>query len=97
MMSVATPQLYREVAGRLLDAVGTAGYFSGSVAFTVGDTDCRLVVSVIVYHAGVTAPDGVGYPISDLVPVWWEFHTVTAQGEVPNDFSFNEMKTYAIA
>lgn len=97
MMYVLTPELYREAAGRLLDAIGMDGYFSGSVAFTAGDIDCRLVVSVVVYRADDTAPDGVRRSITDLVPVWWEFHTVTAEGEIPNDFSFNEMKTYVFA
>lgn len=46
------------------------------------------------------APSGDGYrhaltaagPIVDLVPVWWEFHTMDTVGEVLNDFSFNRMK-----
>ena len=30
--------------------------------------------------------------IADLVPVWWEFHTVGSDGEALNDFSFSEVR-----
>ena len=30
----------------------------------------------------------------DLVPVWWEFHTFSAEGEMLNDFDFSEMKRF---
>lgn len=42
--------------------------------------------------------DGAGMPISELkklVPIWWEFRTVDANGDwVNNDFSWTELDTY---
>lgn len=96
MIYPVTHDLYRETARRLCDAIGASNYFSGSLLFTEGDMDCRLTTSVIVYRRTVLAPDGVSCPIDDLIPVWWEFHTCDASGEISNDFSFNEMKTYLI-
>ncbi|WP_295988090.1 hypothetical protein [uncultured Alistipes sp.] len=94
MIYSVTPDLYRETASRLLDALDASGYFSGSLFFPFGDTDCRLTASIIVYRTIVEAPDGVSRPVADMMPVWWEFHTVAPEGEVLNDFSFNVLRDY---
>ena len=39
-MYSVSPELYQEVAARLADAVDGENYFSGSLAFRFGDTDC---------------------------------------------------------
>ena len=88
------PELYHEAAVRLADAVDGENYFSGSLVFRFGDTDCRFTASVIVYRERVAQPEGSSEPITDLVPVWWEFHTVGAEGEMLNDFEFSELKHY---
>lgn len=41
MYSVSS-ELYHEAAARLSDAIDGGNYFSGSLAFRFGDTDCRL-------------------------------------------------------
>ena len=89
-----SPELYQEVAARLADAVDGENYFSGSLAFRFGDTDCRLTASVIVCRRRESLPEGDVDAVADLVPVWWEFHTADGEGEVANDFSFSEMKAY---
>lgn len=88
------PELYHEAAARLSDAIDGENYFSGSLAFRFGDMDCRLTASVIVYRGCVSQPEGDQHPITGLVPVWWEFHTADAGGEMLNDFDFSEMKRY---
>lgn len=94
MFFSVSPELYREAASRLCDGIGGSDYFSGSVAFTFETVDCRLTASVIVCRRTDVAPDGISHPITGLVPVWWEFHTVTYEGEVLNDFSFGTMESY---
>ncbi len=42
----------------------------------------------------MSLPEGDEERIADLVPVWWEFHTVAPEGEVLNDFSFNVLRDY---
>ena len=49
-MYSVSPELYHEAAARLSDAIDGGNYFSGSLAFRFGDTDCRLTASVIVYR-----------------------------------------------
>lgn len=94
MMYTVSSELYRETAARLCDALDGESYYSGSLEFVFDGMECRLVVSVIAYRRRKVAPEGVTEPISDLVPVWWEFHTVGDEGECLNDFSFAEMKRY---
>ena len=91
MYSVST-ELYLEVASRLRDAIGDGSYFSGTLTFDFGGVACRLTVSVIVCRERVRYPEGDRDEISDLVPVWWEFHTTGPEGEMPNDFTFSEVR-----
>lgn len=94
MLYSVSPDLYRETAGRLAEAIGSEGYFSGSLSFPFDGLDCRLTTSVIVYRGRVSCPEGEANAIRDLVPVWWEFHTVGEEGERLNDFSFSELRRW---
>ena len=89
--SVST-ELYEEVAARLEEAIGGGSYFSGSLEFDWEDVGCRLTASVIVYRRRERYPEGDRDEISDLVPVWWEFHTTGPDGEMLNDFTFSELR-----
>lgn len=91
-----SPELYHEAAHRLCAAIGCENYFSGSVTFLFGDTECRLTASVVVYRKRLSLPEGVTEAICDLIPVWWEFHTTAQEGEVINDFCFTELKGYIV-
>ncbi len=93
-MYEVSAELYHEAAMRLEDEIDRGNYYSGTFTFRYGEMECRFVTSVIVYRERVDAPDFTGRPITNLVPVWWEFHTVAAGGEVLNDFDFSEMKRY---
>lgn len=85
-------ELYEEAAIRLTDAIGPDNYFSGTVAFRYEGTECRLTASVIVYRERLSRPEGVHNAITDLVPVWWEFHTFCHGDENLNDFDFTELR-----
>ena len=91
MYSVST-ELYEEVAVRLAEAIGGGSYFSGSLTFEWEGIECRLTASVIVYRRRESYPEGDRDAITDLVPVWWEFHTTGSEGEMLNDFTFSELR-----
>ncbi len=91
-----TSEIYRAVAGRLKEEIGTAGYFNGTVEFETEEFYSKLTLTAIVYRRSEIFPEGVGRPIADIVPVWWEFATVQEFGETLNDFSFSELKQYLI-
>ncbi|MBR5850595.1 MAG: hypothetical protein IKZ12_06005 [Alistipes sp.] len=85
-------ELYEEVKQRLIEAIGERNYFSGHIEFGFAGWDCRLVCTCFVHRTRLVMPEGVAYPISDLVPVWWEFHTADSEAERLNDFSFSELR-----
>ncbi len=88
------PELYREVADQIFNRVGGRDYYSGTFDFDFCNVACRMVLSVVVYRRRESYPEGVVSAISDMVPVWWEFHTFVDGVEVLNNFSFNELREY---
>ena len=93
MIYSVSSELYEEVKARLVDAIDDRSYFSGHIVFTHEGWECCLVVSCFVYRHEVSLPEGVGRVVSDLVPVWWEFHTADSEAERLNDFSFSTLRT----
>ena len=92
MILSLSSQLYGEVLTRLTERIGARDYFSGILDFESEGLFCRLVVSCFVYRRTITMPEGPTAAITDLVPVWWEFHTADDSGERLNDFSFSELR-----
>lgn len=92
MLYSLSSKLYRLIAARLLEALADRTFFSGSLTVEYGEVDCRLTGSFIVYRTPLLLPEGTGSRIVDVVPVWWECHTLTDVGEVDNDFSFGELR-----
>lgn len=86
--------VYREACERLTEAIGGTNYYSGTLDFAAEGLECRLTVDAIVYRQRRPYPEGDMEEISDLVPVWWEFHTSKDGEELPNDFRFSELRKY---
>lgn len=93
-MYTILPKLYQHVATHLVDLAGQRGYYSGAIEFEFEGVFCEMTLSAVVYHQ--SQPD-VGYThcsVTDMIPVWWEFHTYQDDEELLNDFSFNELRCY---
>lgn len=86
-----TSEIYRTVANRLREAVGEAEFFSGTIA-VAADVDYTLRATLLIYRRTVSDESGSWRAIDHVVPVWWEFHSVTYEGEVLNDFDFAEFE-----
>lgn len=86
-------ELYEEVKSRLIEAIGDRDYFSGHIECGFEGWECRLVCSCFVHRVSCSFPEGVTRPVSDLVPVWWEFHTADSEAERLNDFSFSTLRS----
>ena len=87
--------LYLEVADHLASVANDGGYFSGSFDVVFGDVECHVILSAIIYHRTLSLPEGREVDvISDVVPVWWEFHTYIDGEEMLNDFSFDRLREY---
>ena len=95
MIEISTPA-YRTIAARLREAIGTADYFNGTIEYETEEFYSALILTVIIYRRTEITPEGLRRPISDVVPVWWEFTTAQECGNVMNCFSFSELKPYLI-
>lgn len=91
-MYLVSAELYDLAADLLVERIDRSDYFSGTVEFEYGGVECRLTASVIVYRRREVLPEGEYDRISDLVPVWWEFHTMIGGVERLNDFTFSEIR-----
>lgn len=89
-------QIYEKTAQKLSDAIGSERYFAGTIEFTHEDVECRMRVTVMLYHKEVDAPEGCYCVVDDIVPIWWEFHTVIDGVERLNDFDFTLLKRYIV-
>ena len=95
-MHEISSQIYEKTAQKLCNLVGGNGYFSGTLEFAHEDIECRMVASLIIYRKKVEMPEGLFDVIDDIVPVWWEFHTVIDGEELINDFDFARLKEYIL-
>ena len=95
-MYTISHQLYLEVAERLWGAIGSKGYYSGSVIFTHDDVECRLTCTLFVERHSYAESEGRLGEISRIIPVWWEFHTTVGSEELLNDFSLKELLSIAL-
>ena len=86
-----SPSIYRKIGDRLIGAIGSKEYFSGVVHLTEGDTECRLICTLIVERNEPPTEGHCFPPITALIPIWWEFHTVVGGEECINNFSFREL------
>ena len=86
--------IYGKVAEMIIERVGRSDYLSERLEFEVYGVLCCLLFSAIAYRRSLYLPEGEFEELSDLVPVWWEFHTYDSEGEVLNNFSFNELRQY---
>ena len=93
-MYTISSKLYHHLASHLVELVGQRGYYSGSFEFEFDGVWCEMTLSAVVYHQ--SQPDE-GYnscAVTDMIPVWWEFHTFVDGDEVLNGMSFNELREY---
>lgn len=87
---------YAEIARLLRDEIGDADYFNGSIDYDTDEFYSTLTTTSIIFRTETHCPDGVFRPITDVIPLWWEFTTTQATGETLNDFSFSELKPYLL-
>lgn len=92
-----SPTLYREVLNHLIGQIDNKAYYSGSFDLDFDDIRCHIILSAVIYHSHDSYLEQEIPTIDDIIPIWWEFHSISANGdgeEVLNDFSFNELRTY---
>ncbi len=98
-MYLVSSAIYEDMAKLLRDEIGEDSYYSGVIESSFLDDvgqniEYRFVASLIIYRREYSAPDGDGDVISNIVPVWEEFHTFVEMEEEINDFDIEELKSY---
>ncbi len=91
--------MYEDMAKSITEQIGHTSYFSGVVEFThideeLGEVECRIATSLIVYHLPISAPEGIFQSISNIVPVWIECYTYVEKEEIINDFDIERVKEH---
>lgn len=91
-------EMYRAVAEKLAAEIKSREYYAGTIELEFEGLLCQLIATVIVYRKTVEMPGGgIDSAIGNIVPIWWEMHTVPSAGrEVLNDFSFERLKELLI-
>lgn len=98
-MICITDNDYKNIASRLLEAIGGNEFYNGSLEYETAEYTSVLRTTLIVYREPLFGPDdpgGAAMRITDIVPVWWEFHLFDQFGEQLNGFSWRELKQYLI-
>ncbi len=94
-MYTVSSEIYDHVAAALVDAIADRSFFSGSVSTCCDEVYMRLTATLVVYRSTGAGEDRGG--IADVVPVWWEFHTLCGSEEILNDFSFATLREHIMA
>lgn len=90
---------YKNIAEKLLAAIGCSEYYNGALEYDTADYNCVLRATLIIYRQPLLDPADASQAarsITDIVPVWWEFHLYDVFGEQLNGFSWRELKEYLI-
>lgn len=93
-MYTISSKLYLQLATHLVELVEWDNYYSGSFEFYFDDVLCRMTLSAVIYRQSQPDEGFSHCAITDMIPVWWEFHTYVDGDEVLNDLSFNELREY---
>ena len=81
-----TRNIYEEVLRKLVIEIGESNYISmRTITGSFGDVEYKFIINAVIYK------DDFGN-ISDIVPVWWDFHTEINGTEKMNDFLFSEIR-----
>ena len=88
--------IYKAIAKLIIEEIGGRNYVSNlSIEVEHNNTTYLFTISAYIYRCHIMAPDGEWDEIQDIVPVWWELHTYSADGdEVINDGDFKKVKEY---
>ncbi len=86
---------YSQLSDLLIEKFEDAAYHSEITTFEHNGYECEFRASLIIYHRIESFPEGDQVVIRDIVPIWWEFHTYTRDGEeLLNDFDFDILKKH---
>ena len=88
---------YRALAEKLLSAIAGATFYNGTIEISDNGYDAYFRATLIIRHTTALDPTDRSQSatvITDITPVWWEYHLYNALEEVLTDFDWREMKKF---
>lgn len=81
-----TKEQFDIVKQDLLKNIEDKSYFSGKIKGDLGnDIRYEFILQIVIYRKDAK--------VTDMVPVWYEFHTFVDDNEINNDFLFSVFRT----
>ena len=81
-----TRNIYEEVLRKLVVEIGESDYISArTITGSFDDVEYKFIINAVIYKDDFKN-------ISEIVPVWWHFHTEINGTEKMNDFFFSEVQ-----
>lgn len=93
-MTTINEETYRNVASLLIERVGEADFFNGTVEYDTDEFYSSLHCTLIIRRNSFESELFPSVSATTICPVWWEYHLHQADGEQPNDFSWSEFTPY---
>lgn len=98
-MVAVTDSDYAVIAAKLLGSIGSADYYNGTVEHEFGEYNTVLRTTLIIYREPLLDPADASRSatrITDIVPVWWEFHLYGPGGELLTDFCWHTLRDFLL-
>lgn len=81
-----TRNIYEEVLSKLIGEIGESNYLSTrNITGSFDNVMYNFIITAVIYRDDFKN-------ISEIVPIWWEFHTEIDGVEKMNDFLFSELQ-----
>ncbi len=87
-MLIINSTLYERLADLLVDAIDGKEFYSDVIDFQHDQVECCFSATLMIYYREHRFPEGNEMQIENIVPVWWEFHSIEGERERLNDFDF---------
>ncbi len=91
-----SPNLYTRLAEHIYEEITSPTFYSGVIEMDDDEVAIRFVSTLIPYFNKEEYNGSTRYTLRDIVPVWWEIHTTTNEGEVNNDFDFSTLLNFIV-
>ncbi|MFR9524422.1 MAG: hypothetical protein SNH94_07605 [Rikenellaceae bacterium] len=87
-MLIINSTLYERLADLLVDAIDGKEFYSDAIYFEDDQAQYCFSATLMIYYREHRFPERNEMQVENIVPVWWEFHSITSEGELLNDFDF---------
>jgi hypothetical protein len=92
-----TDEHYRALAEKLLTAIHKADFYNGTIDICDQGFDVSFKATLIIKRSPARDPANPSEnvaAITDIIPIWWEYHLYDVTGERFTDFDWYEMKNF---